>query len=149
MSRRSKKKPKYQPVKQVTQADANRQLNNLMGTQLGFVGTVLDTLIPRAENWVDGRAGLQNFIKRTRTKRDDLQDSFGDHPAVGLLEGFQNLLGIDPSQQQGTNDTIAQMGLTPEQLQMAQRYMPQGQGQNYNFSSPFNINVDRQNNYKV
>lgn len=150
MGSRSKKgnNSNYNPVPRVTQADANNELGNLMKTQLGFVGTVFDNLLPRAESWVEGRPGLNNFRKRTNQLKDKVDGEIEDSPPGRLLEQLDQLLGVDRSgQPQNTDQSLAQLGLTPEQMEMAQKYINTEQG--YNFSSPFNINTDRSNNYKV
>ena len=133
----------YKAVPMATQAQANKQLDGLLGKQLGFVGNVLSTLIPRGEEWMEGRPGIQNFMKKTNQLKDGIE-SIADKPR----SLFDELLGIDRTEGDAKKDTkqaTNEYGLTPEQLAMMQKYSDPGSG--YNYSGQYNINDDMRNRF--
>lgn len=132
----SRSKNKAPPVKQVTQRDATNALNGLMGQQIGVVGSVLDTLIPRGEAMMGANPGLANFMDKAGQKRDEFQE-YLNAPASSLLEKLDGLLGIDRSAGK-TSVKDNPMGLTDEQIAQMAKY--QTDQPNYDYNSPFNIN---------
>ena len=132
----------YKAVPMATQGQANKQLDSLMGTQLGFVGNVLNTLIPRGEEWMEGRPGIQNFMKKTNQLKDGIE-GIADKPR----SLFDELLGIDRTKadQKDTKQATNEYGLTPEQLEWMQKYS--NDGGNYNYGKQYNINDDMRNRF--
>lgn len=138
MGGRSKSKNKAPSVKQVTQKDATNALNGLMGQQIGIIGTVLDTLIPRGEAMMGANPGLANFMDKAGQKRDEFQE-YLNTPASSLLGKLDGLLGIDRSAGK-TSVKDNPMGLTDDQIAQMAKY--QTNQPNYDYSSPYNINDD-------